>query len=139
MRTTILALAALAVSGCTAEMPTVRPGPPARHVVVGRLPDQPLHDVEPATIGLSPAGEVDRSDPVAVAIGRIAEGLIAQGLDLVDLGIETTARADARVTVRVTATHRTGPAATPYTSVYELDLIRGRDGRWSVTGARTVG
>lgn len=140
LRTTILlAVAALAVSGCTPKAPDVGPVPPVRHVAVGRLPDQPLHEADQAANGLSVSGEVDPTDPVAVATGRIVEGLRAQGLEPMDLGAETTARVDDLVTVRVAVTHRNGPDATPHTSVYELDLARGRDGDWEVTRARSIG
>ncbi len=74
-----------------------------------------------------------------MATARIVGGLRAQGLEVVDLGAETIARVDDLVTVRVAVTHRAGPDATPYTSVYELDLTRGRDGEWEVTRARSIG
>ena len=140
MRTTILlALAALAASGCTPKAPDVGPVPPVRHAAVGQLPDQPLHDADQAASGSSLSGEVDSTDPVAVATARIVGGLRAQGLEVVDLGAETTARVDDLVTVRVAVTHRHGPGATPYMSVYELDLTRGRDGVWEVARARSIG
>ena len=140
LRTTILlAVAALAAFGCTVKSPEVGSVPPVRHVAVGGLPDQPLHDADQATNGSSLSGEVDPTNPAAVATDRIIEGLRAQGLEPVDLGAETTASVDDLVTVRVAATHRAGPGATPYTSVYELDLTRGRDGEWEVTRARSIG
>ena len=140
LRTTILlALAALAASGCTLKSPEVGSVPPVRHVAVGRLPDQPLHDADNGTNGWSLSGEVEPTDPVTVATARIVGGLRDQGLEVVDLGAETTARVDDLVTVRVAVTHRPGPDATPHTSVYELDLTRGRDGEWEVTRARSVG
>jgi hypothetical protein len=140
MRTTIvIAVTVLALSGCTPEESEVRGGPPARHVVVGQLPDQPFHDADRPTDGLSPSSEPDPSDPGAVAMDRIAEGLTAQGLEILDLGDQTITMADGHVTVRVAATHRTGPGATPHTSVYELDLRRTSDGQWSVIRSRTVG
>lgn len=140
LRTTILlAVAALAASGCTPTTSEVGSVPPVRHVAVGGLPDQPLHDADQATNGSSLQGEVDPTDPVAVATGRIVGGLRAQGLEVVDLGAETIARVGDLVTVRVAVTHRNGPDATPYTSVYELDLTRGRDGEWEVTRARSIG
>ena len=140
LRTTILlALAALAASGCTPKAPDIGSVPPVRHVAVGRLLDQPLHDAEQATHGSSLPGEVDPTDPVAVATARIVGCLRAQGLELVDLGAETIARVDDIVTVLVAVTHRNGPDATPHTSVYELDLARGRDGEWEVTRARSIG
>jgi hypothetical protein len=140
MRTTIvLTAAALVVTGCTPETARVRPGPPARAVIDGRLPEQPFHDAGPPPGGRHELADLDQADPAEVAIDRIAARLAAQGLEIDDLGIATIARADDRVTLRVAATHRTGPAATPYTSVYELDLTRGPDGHWSVTRSRTVG
>lgn len=139
MHTTIvLAVAALAVSGCTPTTSEVGSAPPVRHVAVGRLPDQPLHDAERPTIDLD-SGQPDATDPVAVAIDQLAQGLRAEGLEILDLGAEPVARVDGRVTVRAVVTHRTAPAATSYTSVYEVDLARGTDGTWFVTGARTVG
>lgn len=140
MRTTILlAVAALAASGCTLKSPEVGSVPPIRHVASGRLPDQPLHDADQAANGSSLSGEVDPTDPVAVATSRIVDGLRAQGLEVVDLGAETVARVDDLVTVRVAITHRVEPDATPHTSVYELGLTRGRDGVWEVTRARSIG
>lgn len=140
MRTTILlAVAALAASGCTLKSPEVGSVPPVHHVAVGQLPDQPLHDADQAANGSSLSGDVDPTDPVAVATGRIVGGLRAQGLEVVDLGVEPIARVDDLVTVRVAVTHRAGPGVTPYTSVYELDLTRGRDGEWEVTRARSIG
>ena len=136
--TTLLAVAALAASGCTPTTSEVGSVPPVRHIAVGQLPDQPLHDAGQATNGSSLSGDVDPTDPVTVATARIVGGLRAQGLEVVDLGAETVARVD-DVTVRVAVTHRTGPDATPYTSVYELDLTRGRDGDWQVTRARSIG
>ncbi|MEX0835921.1 MAG: hypothetical protein WD010_07505 [Nitriliruptor sp.] len=139
MHTTIvLAVAALAVSGCTPTTSEVGSVPPVRHVVVGGLPDQPLHEAERSTIDLD-SGEPDATDPVAVAIDQLVQGLRAQGLEILDLGSETVALVDGHATVRVVVTHGTAPATTSYTSVYELDLIRGGDGAWSVTAARTVG
>lgn len=140
LRTTILlAVAALAASGCTPRAPDVGPVPPVGHVAVGRLPDQPLHDAGQAANGSPLSGEVDPTDPVAVATAWIVGGLRDQGLEVVDLGAETIARVDDLVTVRVAVTHRAGPDATPHMSVYELDLTRGRDGDWQVTRARSIG
>ena len=140
LRTTILlAVAALAASGCTLKSPEVGSVPPVRHVAVGGLPDQPLHDADHGANGSSLSGEVDPTDPVAVATGRVVGGLRAQGLEVVDLGAETVARVDELVTVRVAVTHRAGPDATAYMSVYELDVTRGRDGDWEVTRARSIG
>jgi hypothetical protein len=140
LRTTMfLTVAALAASGCTVKSPEVGSVPPVRHVVVGRLPDEPLHDADQATNGSFLQGEVDQTDPVAVATSRIVGGLRAQGLEVVDLGAETIVRVDDLVTVRLAVTHRNGPDATPHTSVYELDLTGGRDGDWQVTRARSIG
>jgi hypothetical protein len=140
LRTTIvLAVAALAASGCTLKSPEVGSFPPVRHVAAGQLPDQPLHDADNGTNGSSVSGEVDPTDPVAVATARTVGSLRAQGLEVVDLGAETTVRVDDLVTVRVAVTHRNGPDATPHTSVYELDLTRDRDGVWEVTRARSIG
>lgn len=136
--TLVLAIAALAVSGCTPTTSEAGSAPPIRHVAVGRLPDQPLHDAERPTIDLD-AGEPDATDPVAVAIDQLVQGLRAEGLEILDLGGQPVALVDRHVTLHVVATHRTATTATSYTSVYELDLTRGTDGTWFVTGARTVG
>ena len=133
----ILAGAVLTASGCTPDPFGAPPGPPARHVDVEGLPALPLHDAPPRSdLPASPA--LDPADPAAVAISHIRDGLTAEGLEVVDLGADETAVLDGRVTVQVVASHRTGPAGQPYTSVYELYLARQPDGSWTVTASRAI-
>lgn len=131
----VLAAFVLATAGCTPG-PSGAPGPPVRHVDIARLPELPLHDLEapPPDLAASPA--VDLADPVAVATGHIRAGLTAEGLEVVDLDGDQTAAAGGRVSVGVVATHRTGPAGQPHTSVYELDLARQPEGSWAVVGSQ---
>ena len=139
MRTTLaLAVAALAVSACTPTAPVdVTSVPPVQHVEVERLPDQPMHDANASAIRPH-ATAPDPTDPVAIAIHHTVVGLEAEGLEILDVGAETIAVEERRVTVRVAVTHRSGQAGTPYTSVYDLDLTRVGEDAWVVSEGRTV-
>ncbi|MFP5252294.1 MAG: hypothetical protein ACLGH4_00675 [Actinomycetes bacterium] len=141
MRTfTVVAVASLAAAGCAPPTSAqVAPVPPVRHVTVSDLPDQPFHDTDEPLDTVSLDRAVDATDPVAVAIRRITDGLRAEGLDVIDVGVQELAQAGGRITVRVAVTHRTGPDTTPYTSIYEVDLVESAGGTWVITAARTVG
>lgn len=125
--------AALTLAACYPNPPAVEVGPPVRHVVISRLPEQPGH---PDEVRVAQPGGLDRSDPVSVAVAVIVTGLAEEGLEVVDLGTETLAATPAVATVRVAATHRPEGGATPYTSIYELDLSRAPDGSWRTVGFR---
>ena len=135
----LLPVTALVATGCTTDTAELQPRTPARHVEIGRLPEQPFHDTDQPTNGQLISSEADPTDPAAVAVDLITAGLSAQGLEVIDLGVDTTTLADEFVRVRVAATHRAGPATPPYTSVYELELTRDHGGHWIVTGSRAVG
>ena len=125
--------AALTLAACYPNPTSVEVGPPVGHVAISRLPEQPAHHEMPVA---QPPSPLDRSDPVAVAVALIVTGLAEEGLEVVDLGTETLAAQPAVATVRVAATHRPQGGATPYTSVYELDLSRDPDGSWRTVGFR---
>jgi hypothetical protein len=134
MRTLVITTtAALALAGCSTAPPPVEGSPPARHISVFHLPEQPAHDDERA-LG-HPAEPADQDDPVAVAVGLIIEGLAEQDLEVVDLGVETLAATPSNARVRIAATHRT-QTGVPHTSVYELDLARDAEGPWRLVGFR---
>lgn len=134
----VLAGLVLAATGCTPG-PSGAAGPPVQHVDIARLPERPLHDVEAPHPNLAASPAIDLADPVAVATGHIRAGLTAEGLELVDLDAHQTAAAGGRTWVRVMATHRTGPAGQPHTSVHELDLAHQPDGSWAVARWRGDG
>ena len=130
---TTVTFAALTLAGCYPNSTAVEVGPPVGHVAISRLPEQPAH--HEVLVAQAP-GPLDRSDPVAVAVGLIVTGLAEESLEVVDLGTETVAAKPAVATVRVAATHRQRGGAAPYTSVYELDLRRDPDGSWRTVGFR---
>lgn len=136
MRTlaTITATALTLLAGCTTSRTADRARPSVSQVSIWRLPDQPDHGPDRPTD--QPPGPLDRSDPTEVAVAQIVAGLADQGLDVVDLGVDTLRASSAAVTVRVAATHRAGAAGPPHTSVYELDLTRTADGSWQPAGFR---
>lgn len=63
-------------------------------------------------------------------MGIVVEGLVEQGLEVVDLGVHAPPATSDRVTVRVVATHQDAVSGTVHTSAYELDLNRGPAGVW---------
>ncbi|HUG86840.1 MAG TPA: hypothetical protein VMM13_19880 [Euzebya sp.] len=129
-----VAAAALTLAGCTTSTTTVEGSPPIRQVAIARLPEQPAHAPE---LPLDqPPGPVDRSDPAAVAVALIVAGLAEEGLEMMDLGVQTLPASPNAVTVRVAAAHRAELASAPHTSVYELDLTRGPGGTWRLVGYR---
>ncbi|WP_370327135.1 hypothetical protein [Euzebya sp.] len=108
--------------------------PPVRQVAIARLPEQPAHDPE---LPLDhPPGPIDPSDPAAVAVALIASGLAEEGLEVMDLGVETLLASPDAVTVRVAAAHLAELASAPHTSVYELHLTREPGGTWRLVGYR---
>lgn len=134
MRTVILATtAAVVLAGCSTAPAVMDGSPPARHVTVSRLPDQPAHDHERPLE--RPAGPVDRDDPAAVAVALVVDGLVEQDLEVVDLGVETLAENTSTATVRIATSHQTEAGAS-HTSVYELDLSRDVEGSWRIVGFR---
>ncbi len=134
MRTFAAVAAAALTLGCTASSTAVEGNPPLRHVAIARLAEEPAHDDELPV--QQPPGPVDRSDPAAVAAALIVAGLAEQGLQVVDLGVQTLAVNPTAATVRVAATHRAEMAGAPHTSVYELDLTPEPDGSWRVVDFR---
>jgi len=130
-----LAATALALAACTTGTTAVDGGPPVGHVAISQLPEQPAH--EPDLPLDQPSRPMDRSDPAAVAAALVVAGLAEQGLEVVDLGVQTLPATADGITVRVAATHRPGQGA-PHTSVYELDLTRvgGPGGSWRLAGSR---
>jgi hypothetical protein len=135
MRTiSIAAAVVLAVAGCTAGRAAGESSPPLRHVAVGLLPEEPAHDDDLPEA--QPPGPVDRSDPATAAVELIVAGLAAQGLEVLDVGVEIIAATPAAATALVAATHRTETAGGPHTSVYELDLSRDPAGTWRLVRFR---
>jgi hypothetical protein len=132
MRTlAIVTTAALTLAGCTTATAPVEGSPPVRHLALARLTEEPAHDdALPVELTSDP---VDPDDAEAVAVSLIATGLADQGLQVVDLGVETLAWTDATANVRVAVTHRAEGGAT-HTSVYELDLARGPNSPWRLVG-----
>jgi hypothetical protein len=132
-----VAVATLTLAGCTT--PTTMTvegegGPPIGQVAIARLPEQPAHDAELPLH--QPPGPVDRSDPAAVAVALIASGLAQEGLEVIDLGVQSLPTAANTVTVRVAAAHRAELASAPHTSVYELHLSREPGGTWRLVDYR---
>jgi hypothetical protein len=134
MRTlAIVTTAALTLAGCATATTPVEDSPPVRHLALARLAEEPAHD---DALPVKPdADPVDPDDAEAIAASLIATGLADQGLQVVDLGVETLAWTPAAATVQVAATHRGGGAAT-HTSVYELDLARDPDTPWRLVAFR---
>ena len=129
------AAAALILAGCTAgSSMAVESSPPLRHVAMAPLPEESAHD-DDLPLERSP-GPVERSDPAAVAMELILGGLAEQGLEVLDIGVQTVAANPTAATVRVAATHRIETTRAPHTSVYELDLARVPDGTWHLVGFR---
>ena len=128
-----VAAAALTLAGCTADHRTDEGSPPVAHIAVSRLPEQPAHDPDRPLRQASASAQQD--DAAAVAVAQIVAGLTEQGLEVVDLGVQTLRATPDSVTVRVAVTHQP-VAATPHTSVYELDLARGQRGPWRLAGFR---
>ena len=127
----IVTTAALTLAGCATSATSVEGSPPIRHLAIPRLAEEPAHD---DALPVEPAPEaVDRHDPEAAAAALILAGLAEQGLEVVDLGVETLDRDPAAATVRVAATHQAEGGA-QHTSVYELDLARGRNTPWRLVG-----
>jgi hypothetical protein len=134
MRTLVITTSvALALTGCSTAPPAVEGSPPARHISVSHLPEQPAHDDERALE--HPAGPLDQDDAAAAAVALIAGGLAEQGLEVVDLGVETLAATPSTARVRVAVAHRT-KAGAPHTSVYELNLARDAENSWRLDGYR---
>jgi hypothetical protein len=134
MRTlAIVTTAALTLAGCATSATPVEGSPPIRHLAIPRLAEEPTHD---DALPAEPAPEaVDRHDPEAAAAALIVAGLVDQGLQVVDLGVETLHRDPAAATVRVAATHQAEGGAT-HKSVYELDLARRPEASWRLVGFR---
>ena len=129
----IVTSAALMLAGCATATAPVEGSPPVRHLALSRLAEGPAHDdalpVEPAL------GPLDQNDPEEVAAALIVAGLAEQGLEVVDVGVQTLARETAAATVRVAATHRARGGA-PHTSIYELQLSRRPEASWRLVGFR---
>jgi hypothetical protein len=134
MRTlAIVTTAALTLTGCATATAPVEGSPPVRHLALGRLAEEPVHD---DALPVKPDSDpVDPDDAEAVAAALIATGLADQGLQVVDVGVETLAWTPAAATVRVAVTHRAEGGVT-HTSVYELDLARGPNTPWRLVGFR---
>ena len=122
---------ALTLVGCApAEGPPARGAPVVGHAPLDRLVDEPAHD--PPTALAAPAAH----EATQVATRLILDGLDAQGLDVVDLGVQQTARRAGAATVVVAATHASSSGAT-HTSIYQVDLVRARRG-WQLQSFRPV-
>ena len=125
---TIAALA-LALTGCTTGRAAVEGSPPVRHVTISGLPEQPTND--PDRPLKHPAVSLDRDDPAAVAVTLIEDGLAEEGLQLLDVGVQTRTSRPGAATVRIAATHQ-AQGGTRHTSIYELDLARHPKASWRV-------
>ena len=128
----IVAAAALSLAGWAPGPTGVEGSPPVRHVAISRLPQQPAHGDE--RLLDQPPGLTDPSDPAAVAAALVRAGLVGEGLEVVDLGVDALVIGPAAATVRVAATHRSELAGAPHTSVYELDLVRDPGRPWRLAG-----
>jgi hypothetical protein len=127
-----VAAAVLVLLGCTPGGPVGESSPPVRQAAIARLPEQPAHDDDQPVH--RPPDSVDLDDPAAVAVELIVAGLAEQGLEVVDVGVETLTVTPKAVTVLVAATHRAEMTGVPHTSVYELDLTRDPGGAWRLVG-----
>ena len=120
----------LLLTGC-AQAPLVGGGPAVAHVQVGDLPQPPSHTDAHDPVEIPSAAPGD-SDPAAAAIRVVAQGLEVQGLTVTDIGGQVISVAEATASVAVTATF-TSPHGRSHTAIYELDLSRDPDGRWTPT------
>ena len=126
---------ALTLVGCApAEGPPARGAPVVGHAPLDRLVDEPAHD-PPTALAAPPRGAAAH-EAAQVATRLILDGLEAQGLDVVDLGVQQTTRRAGAATVVVAATHASSSGAT-HTSIYQLDLVRTRRG-WQLQSFRPV-
>lgn len=133
MRTLAMLAAALTLAACAGSA-AGGGTPPVRHVELSALPEQHPHD-DP--VPLDPrGGPVEQGDPAAVAVALIVDGLGEQGLEVVDLGVETARASADAATIRIAATHQAGTSGPSHTSVYEVDLARDPDGPWRSVGFR---
>ena len=126
---------ALTLVGCAAPQgPPARGEPVVRHAPLGRLVDEPAHD-PPSTVDVPQRGAT-AGGAAQVATQLIADGLDAQGLDVVDLGVQQTSPSDGAAAVVIAATHESSGGIT-HTSIYLLHLVRTSRG-WALESFRQV-
>ena len=126
---------ALTLVGCAPSAATpARGAPVVGHAPLDRLVDEPAHD--PPTALAAPQRGAAGHGAGQVAMRLILDGLDAQGLDVVDVGVQQTIRRAGAATVVVAATHASSSGAT-HTSIYQLDLVRTRRG-WQLQSFRPV-
>jgi hypothetical protein len=126
---------ALTLVGCAPPAPPpARGAPVVGHAPLDRLVDEPAHGPPTALAAPSRGAAEHGADQVAMRL--ILEGLEAQGLDVVDLGVQQTTRRAGAATVVVAATHAASSGAT-HMSIYQLDLVRTGRG-WQLQSFRPV-
>lgn len=126
---------ALTLVGCAPSAAlSARGEPVVGHAPLDRLVDEPAHD-PPTALTVPPRGAAAHG-AAQVATRLILDGLDAQGLDVVDLGVQQTARRAGAATVVVAATHASSSGAT-HMSIYQVDLVRARRG-WQLQSFRPV-
>lgn len=133
-------MAAIVAAACTyPPAGTPQDGRPAVvQVDLTHLAEEAAHSAP--TDAIDDTGDDDPSDSLAVSTHTIGAALQASGLAVTDIGAHLEADADSLATVRVFVTHRVDGlgVVAEQTSIYLLDLIRGPDGRWTVTDRRLV-
>lgn len=133
MRTAVIALAVLALSGCTDDA-TPQAGPPISRVAVVDLPQEPAHGPE---LPPQPAPMGEAKDAVGVAMNLVVHGLEEQGLVVIDIGAEPVEILPTSATVRIAVTHASDSGGL-HTSAYGIDLIRNSHDRWISVGFRLL-
>ncbi len=133
MRTAVAALTVLVLADCATDG-RLQTGTAITRVAIGDLPQEPAHGPE---LLAEPVPKVESKDAVAVAVDLVVDGLVEQGLVVLDIGAEPVDIRPGSATVRIAVTHASESGGL-HTSGYELYLLRDTNDRWISAGFRQL-